>query len=51
MSEALYLHDPDHNGVELYRDRPRAEWPRPPAGEIAMVTRRLDLAALLAEQA
>jgi len=50
VSEALYLHDPDHNGVELYRDRPQADWPRNPAGEIAMVTRRLDLAALLAEK-
>ncbi len=49
VSEALYLHDPDHNGVELYRDRPKEEWPRTPAGEIAMHTRRLDLAALLAE--
>lgn len=50
VSEALYLHDPDHNGVELYRDRPRAEWPRSPSGEIAMTTRRLDLEALLAEK-
>jgi catechol 2,3-dioxygenase len=50
VSEALYLRDPDQNGVELYRDRPRAEWPRTPAGEIDMVTRRLDLAALLAEK-
>ena len=50
VSEALYLHDPDHNGVELYRDRPQAEWPRSPSGEITMFTRRLDLDALLAEK-
>jgi catechol 2,3-dioxygenase len=50
VSEAIYLRDPDGNGVELYRDRPREEWPRPPDGEgVAMVTERLDLQALLAE--
>jgi len=49
VSEAIYLDDPDHNGVELYRDRPRAEWPHSPTGELAMTTRRLDLAGLLAE--
>jgi len=49
VSEALYLHDPDHNGVELYRDRPRAEWPKTPTGELEMFTKRLDLAALLKE--
>ena len=49
VSEALYLRDPDGNGVELYRDRPEAEWPRDGEGALAMVTRRLDLAALLAE--
>jgi catechol 2,3-dioxygenase len=51
VSEAIYLRDPDGNGVELYRDRPREEWPRPADGGegIAMVTRRLDLQALLAE--
>jgi catechol 2,3-dioxygenase len=49
VSEALYLRDPDGNGVELYRDRPRDEWPRDAGGGIAMHTRRLDLAALLAE--
>jgi catechol 2,3-dioxygenase len=48
VSEALYLRDPDGNGVELYRDRPQAEWPRDPDGRIAMVTRRLDLQDLLA---
>ena len=49
VSEALYLRDPDGNGVELYRDRPEAEWPRDANGKLAMVTRRLDLNALLAE--
>jgi catechol 2,3-dioxygenase len=48
VSEALYLRDPDDNGVELYWDRPREEWPRDPEGGIAMFTRRLDLDALLA---
>jgi catechol 2,3-dioxygenase len=49
VSEALYLRDPDGNGVELYRDRPREAWPRSPDGALAMVTRPLDLAALLDE--
>jgi catechol 2,3-dioxygenase len=49
VSEALYLRDPDENGVELYRDRPQNEWPRTPDGELAMVTRRLDLEDLLNE--
>ena len=49
VSEALYLRDPDGNGVELYWDRPRATWPRRPDGGLAMVTRRLDLEGLLAE--
>ena len=48
VGEALYLHDPDENGIELYWDRPRAEWPRAHDGELAMYTRPLDLAALLA---
>ena len=47
VSEALYLRDPDGNGVELYRDRPEPEWPRMPDGELAMFTRQLDLGALL----
>jgi catechol 2,3-dioxygenase len=47
VSEALYLNDPDGNGVELYWDRPESEWPRGPNGELMMVTRRLDLEALL----
>ena len=50
VSEALYLRDPDQNGVELYVDRPREEWPRGPKGELAMYTRGLDLDALLAER-
>ncbi len=48
VSEAIYLRDPDGNGVELYRDRAEAEWPRDNAGHLAMFTRRLDLDALLA---
>lgn len=47
VSEALYLRDPDENGVELYRDRPPEQWPRTPAGELAMHTRPLDLKDLL----
>jgi len=50
VSEALYLRDPDENGIELYRDRPREEWPRPESGEgVAMHNAALDLQALLAE--
>lgn len=49
VSEALYLRDPDDNGVELYWDRPPQAWPRTPAGELAMFTRRLDLNGLLDE--
>lgn len=48
VSEALYLRDPDQNGVELYWDRPAKDWPRAPDGTLAMVTEALDLAALLA---
>jgi catechol 2,3-dioxygenase len=47
VSEALYLRDPDENGVELYRDKPEAEWPRAPDGSLAMFTRKLDLEDLL----
>ena len=47
VSEAIYLRDPDGNGVELYRDRPESEWPRTPNGELTMFTRQLDLAELL----
>lgn len=49
VSEALYLRDPDGNGVELYRDRPPAEWPKDRNGKLAMVTERLDLEALMRE--
>src|SRR4029453_8337811 len=49
VSESLYLRDPDGNGVELYRDRPREDWPRTPDGALAMFTHPLDLEALRAE--
>jgi len=49
VSEAIYLRDPDGNGIELYRDRPQENWPREPDGNLAMFTRKLDLDALLAE--
>ncbi len=49
VSEAIYLHDPDGNGVELYRDRPQEQWPRASDGSIDMFTHPLDLAALLKE--
>jgi catechol 2,3-dioxygenase len=49
VSQALYLRDPDHNGLELYVDRPPEQWPRTPSGELTMVTETLDLDALLAE--
>lgn len=49
VSEALYLRDPDGNGVELYRDRPEQEWPRDSQGKLAMFTHPLDVRALLAE--
>jgi catechol 2,3-dioxygenase len=49
VSEAVYLDDPDGNGVELYRDRPKEEWPHHPDGTLEMYTRALDLEALLAE--
>jgi catechol 2,3-dioxygenase len=49
VSEAIYLADPDGNGIELYRDRPREEWPHDPDGKVAMMTIPFDLNALLAE--
>lgn len=49
VSEAIYMDDPDGNGVELYRDRPESEWPCNPDGSINMYTRALDLEGLLAE--
>jgi catechol 2,3-dioxygenase len=48
VSEALYLHDPDGNGIELYWDRPRSDWPREADGSLRMVTARLDLKSLAA---
>ena len=49
VSEAIYLRDPDGNGLELYWDRPKQEWPRKPNGDLAMVTEPLDLNQLLRE--
>jgi catechol 2,3-dioxygenase len=49
VSEAIYLSDPDGNGVELYCDRPREEWPREPDGSVGIFTAPLDLRSLLAE--
>src|SRR5437773_9873210 len=49
VSEALYLRDPDDNGVELYWDRPKEQWPRKPQGKLAMYTRPLNLENLLRE--
>ncbi len=47
VSEAIYLRDPDGNGIELYRDRPEVEWPRQPDGSLDMTTGRLDLGELI----
>lgn len=49
VSEAIYLNDPDQNGIEIYRDRPQSEWPRDDKGNVYMYTKSLDLNALLAE--
>ncbi|MFT3883851.1 MAG: VOC family protein [Gemmatales bacterium] len=51
VSEALYLRDPDENGVELYWDRPKELWPRTVEGELAMFTKRLDVEGLLKNNA
>jgi catechol 2,3-dioxygenase len=51
VSEALYLRDPDENGVELYWDRPKEMWPRASDGSLAMFTRRLDVEDLLRQRA
>ena len=51
VSEAVYLRDPDQNGVELYRDLPAADWPRDADGNLRMYNAPLDVAALLAEAA
>lgn len=50
VSQALYLRDPDQNGVELYWDKPQSDWPKDQDGFLAMVNQRLDLEALLAER-
>jgi catechol 2,3-dioxygenase len=50
VSEAIYLRDPDQNGVELYRDRPQNEWPRDAKGELAMFSHALDMDSLLKER-
>ena len=49
VSEAIYLRDPDGNGIEIYRDRPREEWPRDPDGSLTLINAPLDLRALLGE--
>ena len=49
VSEALYLRDPDDNGIELYWDRAREDWPTDPDGTLMMFTRRLDLPGLLTQ--
>jgi catechol 2,3-dioxygenase len=49
VSEAIYLRDPDGNGIEIYADRDRSEWPRDPSGELRMVTEPLDFDSLMAE--
>ena len=51
VSEALYLHDPDGNGLELYRDRPQEEWPRDAGGNFVLVNEPFDVEALLREPA
>ena len=51
VSEAIYLHDPDENGLELYRDRPKEEWPRDAQGKFTMVSEPLDVDALMREVA
>lgn len=49
VSEALYLNDPDNNGVELYWDKPKESWPKNPDGQLLMYTKSLDLEDLLSE--
>ena len=49
MSEAIYLRDPDGNGIEIYRDRSREEWPRDPDGSLNLINAPLDVRALLRE--
>ena len=49
VSEAVYFDDPDGNGIELYRDRPKADWPRDANGDLKMMNAPLDVARLIAE--
>lgn len=49
VSEAVYLHDPDSNGIELYHDRPKDQWPRDPEGKITFTSRALSIESLLAD--
>ena len=49
VSEALYLHDPDGNGIEIYADRPRSKWPKNVKGDIEIFTRSLDIKSLMKE--
>lgn len=49
VSEAVYLRDPDNNGIEIYRDRPQSEWPKNKEGALEMYTRPLDVEALMRE--
>src|SRR5579863_8928272 len=49
VSQSIYLRDPDENGVELYWDKPKEQWPRTPDGKLEMFTHRLDLTQLLSE--
>jgi len=49
VSEAIYLRDPDGNGIEMYRDRPCEEWPRDPDGSFNLINAPLDMQALLGE--
>jgi catechol 2,3-dioxygenase len=49
VSQSIYLRDPDDNGVELYWDKPKDQWPRTPDGKLAMFTHALDLTELLKE--
>jgi len=51
VSEAVYLRDPDGNGIELYRDRPPEQWPRTPEGELAMINEALDFEGIMGELA
>ena len=49
VSEAIYLRDPDDNGIEIYADRPRSKWPKDAKGDIEMFTKQLDIGSLMKE--